>query len=245
MLHWSVTVKVLQKMSGHTRLYRRGAVYYHRAAIPKDISESYPKAEETFSLRTKDHNEALRLVRVAAVEVDERFDAHRRRIINQNAPAVTELSSAQLQDIKRTYFTHLLDEDEEVRLGGFEELEDTEQGQVLVDPLHPNPRSTFEEYNDLNDDLEQHTRALLARGKQDRFFRDEAEEVLTWDGIDINLDETSPSWPRLVRVLQEASVEAAGVRHRRSVGDVVETPRQPVVKLLSPSTPRLRTSLNN
>lgn len=236
-------MKALQKMSGHTRLYRRGAVYYHRAAIPKDISESYPKAEETFSLRTKDHNEALRLVRLAAVEVDERFDAHRRRISIQNAPALPELSAAQLQDIKRTYFTHLLDEDEEVRLDGFEESEDTEQGQVLVDPLHPNPRSTFEEYNDLNNDLGQHTRGLLARGKQDHFFRDEAEEVLTWDGIDINLAETSPSWPRLVRVLQEASVEAAGVRQRRSVGDVVETPLQPVTEPLSPSTPLLSEAL--
>lgn len=52
---------------------RRGAVYYHRAAIPADIKDSYPKAEETFSLKTKDRAEALRLVRVAAVEVDERF----------------------------------------------------------------------------------------------------------------------------------------------------------------------------
>lgn len=41
-------------MPGHTRLYRRGATYYHRAAVPKDIVETYGKREETFSLHTKD-----------------------------------------------------------------------------------------------------------------------------------------------------------------------------------------------
>lgn len=236
-------MKVLQKMSGHTRLYRRGAVYYHRAAIPKDISGSYSKSEETFSLRTKDHNEALRLVRLAAVEVDKRFEAHRRWSAKLNAPPQQELSLNQLQDIKKSYFAHLLDEDEEVRLDGFEEPEGAEQGQALANSLSFDRRSTFEEYNDLNDELGQRTRELLARGKQDRFFIDEAEEVLTWDGIEINLAKTSPSWPRLVRVLQEASVEAAAVRQRRSDGDVVETPVQPVTKPLRVSTPLLSEAL--
>jgi len=54
-------VSTLETMPGHTRLYRRGATYYHRAAIPKDIAKTYPKSEETFSLRTKDYREALRL----------------------------------------------------------------------------------------------------------------------------------------------------------------------------------------
>ncbi|RJL00690.1 hypothetical protein D3P06_13165 [Paracoccus aestuarii] len=59
---------------------RRGAVFYQRAAIPVDIKDSYPKAEEMLSLKTKDRAEALRLVRIAAVEVDERLAKHRRRI---------------------------------------------------------------------------------------------------------------------------------------------------------------------
>ena len=59
----------LEKMPGHPRLYRRGAVYYHRAIVPKDIADTYSKVEETFSLKTKEHAEALRLVRVASVGV--------------------------------------------------------------------------------------------------------------------------------------------------------------------------------
>ena len=42
-------------MSGHPRLYRRKATYYHRAAVPIDIRDTYPKTEETFSLKTKDY----------------------------------------------------------------------------------------------------------------------------------------------------------------------------------------------
>ncbi len=61
----------------HTRLLRRRAVYYHRTAVPVDIRASYPKSEETFSLKTKNYQEALRLVRLAAVKVDHRLDAHR------------------------------------------------------------------------------------------------------------------------------------------------------------------------
>ena len=61
-------------MAGHPRLYRRNATYYHRAAIPKDIAATYPKSEETFSLRTKDYQEAVKLVRIAAARVDALFD---------------------------------------------------------------------------------------------------------------------------------------------------------------------------
>ena len=52
----------LEKMPRHTRLYRRNATYYHRAVAPKDIIESYGKTEEIFSLKTKDHTEALQRI---------------------------------------------------------------------------------------------------------------------------------------------------------------------------------------
>ena len=46
--------------------------------VPLDIAETYGKKSETFSLNTKNYAEALVLVRKAAVEVDERYEAHRR-----------------------------------------------------------------------------------------------------------------------------------------------------------------------
>ena len=94
----------LAAVPGHTRLARRGAVYYHRAAIPQDIKATYPKTEETFSLRTKDHTEALRRVRLAAVEVDARFDAHRRSIALERASVLDDLTPDQIGTAKAAYF---------------------------------------------------------------------------------------------------------------------------------------------
>jgi hypothetical protein len=84
-------VEALKKMPGHTRLYRRGATYYHRAAVPQDIRDTYGKREETFSLGTKDHAEACRLVREAAVNVDRKFEAHRASLRARRRPPVIEL----------------------------------------------------------------------------------------------------------------------------------------------------------
>lgn len=229
----------LEKMPGHTRLYRRGATYYHRAAIPKDIADSYPKSEETFTLGTKDHREALRLVKIAAVEVDRRFEAHRNRL---SRPAQTELTPQQLQTIHDAYYRHLLDEDEETRLGGF--ADEAAAGEAVAklwaalktlgspttdgDPIAVPVElfsETFDEALQAHSDMTAATRELYARGKG-TFFADEAEEVLTWDGIDIDLATASPSWPRLIRTLQEASLRAAEAINRRYQGEVVETPRE-------------------
>lgn len=217
----------LTKMPGHTRLYRRGAVYYHRAAVPQDIIATYGKREETFSLKTRDYAEALRRVRVAAVEVDKKFDEHRLRLARLQGPVLSDLTPEQISTIKATYLHHLLDEDEEIRLDSFEEIEERDGKRVLASEKQFDPRPTFEEREELIDDLDAFNRYNLARGKQDPFFRVEAEEVLSWDGIELRLAESSPSWPRLARALQEAHREATEVIKRRNLGDVVPTPPSP------------------
>ena len=221
-------------MPGHTRLYRRGAVYYHRAAIPKDIAATYPKAEETFSLKTRDYTEALRRVRIEAVKVDKTFEEHRHWLASQNAPCVDHLTPELLSTIKQAYLHHLLEEDEEVRLDGFEDAEAISEGEETVEYA---PRPSFEEYEELVDDMDSLTRKSLARGKQDEFFRSEAEEVLSWQGIEARLSASSPDWRKVVRALQEASVEAADAKRKRNEGDVVPTPSEPLQQPLSGSTP--------
>ncbi len=225
-------------MPGHTRLYRRGATYYHRAAVPVDIIATYPKTEETFSLKTKDSAEALRRVRVEAVKVDERFEQHRRWLAVQDDPYVDELTSEQLALIKQTYIYHLLNEDDDVRLDGFEDPDDPE---IVYEP-----RSTFEEYNELVDDMNEVNRHNLARGKQDPFFVAEAEDVLEWPEIDIRLSPASPDRKKVVRALQEAAVEAAEVKRKRSLGDVIPTPEAPAQGAVSaPNGPLLSILFKN
>ncbi|WP_139134933.1 DUF6538 domain-containing protein [Magnetovibrio blakemorei] len=205
----------MEKMSGHPRLYRRGATYYHRAAIPVDIKTSYPKTEETFSLGTTDHREAVRLVRVAAAKVDGKFDAHRRMLVLKGQPPLTELSTQQIKSIGEIYHAFRLEEDDETRLEGFHDLDS---------PTPELPVTSFEDYAEINDSLDDVNRHDYARGKLSDFFLSEAEDVLTWDNVNLQLDPKSPSWRLLCRELQAASIRAADAIRSRNQGNLVETP---------------------
>lgn len=221
----------LEKMPGHPRLYRRGTTYYHRAAIPKDIADSYPKSEETFSLKTKDHAEAVKKVRIAAVEVDQRFEEHRRRLKRSAAAPLDELTPDQIRLVHDTYYRHLMEEDEEVRLSGFVDLEG-ERLKEDISKQHPEitvlQRDNYEDAAEWNDRLIEHTRERYRRGLPSSFDRDEAEEVLSWEGINIRLKQNSPSWPRVTRAIQEASIRAGEAIQKRYAGEIVETPKAEV-----------------
>lgn len=157
-------------MPGHPRLYRRGAVYWHRAAVPVDIKDTYPKAEETFSLRTKDHREALKLVRIEAARVDRLFDDHRRRVALQAQPPLDSLTDEQIKRIGEAYYAALLDEDDEVRNEAFE-------------------GRSFEEYAEHIEFFDAATRHDFARGEVDSFYAEEVDEVLSWSNVNLRLAE--------------------------------------------------------
>lgn len=202
-------------MPKHPRLMKRGNTYWHRASIPADIRSTYPKTEETFSLRTKEPKEALVLVRRAAAEVDQRFAVHRRQRALLGTPAVAELTKGQVARIEELYYIHLLDEDEQVRLDGFHEA---------GEPLPSAPVPGFDEYTASASEFGGDARHMLARGKGDDFYRQEAEEVLTWDGLGVRLDEQSRSWKLAIRAVQSAIVRADASIAARNAGDVVMTP---------------------
>lgn len=239
-------------MPVHPRLYRRGAVYYHRAAIPVDIADTYPKTEETFSLRTSDHREAVKRVRVAAAEVDRRFDEHRRRLAQAKEPMVEELSDLTIKQIGRMYYAYRLEEDEEVRLRGFgEKPKET----IFIPPDMPledinalvagrlERRDTFEERTAVVVEAEEDTRHNYARGKLDSFYMDEALEVLKWNGVDIRLNPNSPSLRKLARELQAAAIKAYKAIQERNTGEVIETPRIALAPIAPAAVPLLSQAL--
>ncbi|MEP0171829.1 site-specific integrase, partial [Marinobacter sp.] len=174
---------------------------------------------------TKDFREAVRRVRVEAARVDRLFDAHRKEIVREAEPALEELTDAQIKRISEIYYAHLLREDEELRLEGFE-------------------GSSFEEHvQDIND-LDAGNRGDFARGIQDPFFREEAEEVLTWTDVDLKLMPQSSSWPKLVRELQAVTIKAAKAQRERNEGEVIETPLIPTIAKVTPSdTPLLSVAI--
>lgn len=192
------------------RLTKRGNVYWFRCSIPRDIKTSYPKAEETFSLETREYQEALKKLRRASVEVDERFDEHRQRLARLSEPGLPELSDAQIKHVQQVYYAFLLEEDEEVRLAGLDNAD-------------------FAEYEELIKFMDAGDRYSLARGEVSDFALAEAAEVLAWDNVDLKLDPDSPSWPKLMRAILSASVLAYKAKLQRNEGTPVETPPMPVV----------------
>lgn len=158
------------------------------------------------------------MVRKAAAEVDERFVTHRRRLARLNAAPVKELSKEQLGRIQELYYIHPLDEDEEIRLAGFD---DEESAQA------PEPRPSFEEREEQASNFGNDARFDFARGKSDLFWRSEVREVLTWDGLGVRLDPGSSSWKQAERALQSATIRAHDDIARRNKGDVVPTPEIP------------------
>ncbi|MBI9080824.1 MAG: site-specific integrase [Pseudodesulfovibrio sp.] len=182
--------------------------------MPTDIQSTYPKTEEKFSLKTKDYDKALKLVREAAVEVDKRFEEHRRWLKQQTQPIRTELSQDEIRKVGEVYYAHLLQEDEDTRDSEFYDVEDHQDFE--------RPRQTFEEYEELTDDLDTVDRKANARGKVLPFYMDEAEEVLSWSGI--RLEKKSPSLKAVAKELQAVSINATKAIKERNTGEVVLTP---------------------
>lgn len=207
-------MKRLEAVPGHTRLARRGAVYYHRAAIPQDIKDSYLKAEEVFSLKTRDYAEALRLVRLAAVAVDERFAEHRRKIALEKAATLEDLTPEQITAAKDAHYRQLLELDDAIRQDGFAD-----------DDAPEDTRPGFDAHGKVVSGLLGMARRDYARGGRNQSADAEADAVLA--GLGLRLSPSPPSRPRLVAALRAAAVEAAEAMQRRHQGAVIVTPEAP------------------
>ena len=241
-------------MAGHTRLYRRGAVYYHRAAIPVDIKDTYLPTEETFSLKTKDYKEALRLVRIAAVEVDRRFDEHRKKIREEaSAPVLDELTPEQIKRLSDLYYAMWLEEDEATRMRRFgsqpkvpieltADMDKEQIDQLVSDRFNRLP--TFEEHQDDYTFIAEAARNDYARGEVG-YYLGEAEEILSWENVNIRLNPKSESFPILARALQAAAIRAYNAIAQRDQGDPIETPLVEARTAPASATPLLSVAIED
>ncbi|MDH4439167.1 MAG: tyrosine-type recombinase/integrase [Rhizobium sp.] len=195
----------MNDMPKHTRLMKRGNVFYHRASIPEDIRATYGKTEETFSLKTRDPREALRLVRIGAARVDALFQAHRDEIARLNGPLLEELTVEQVKTIADVYFANILAEDESERLKGFSDED-------------------FDLYASDVEFVEATARDAYRRGHVPTFVPAVFGEITKALNVNWRLREGSSSWPVLSRALLEATIKASAAKKQRQVGDIVDTP---------------------
>ncbi len=192
-------------MPRHPRLMKRGNVFYHRASVPEDIRATYGKTEETFSLKTRDPREAMRLVRIEGARVDALFQAHREEIARLNGPLLEELTEEQVKTLADVHFANILAEDENERIKGFlDEDFDLYSSDIAV--------------------VEAAARAAYARGAVPGFVPAVFAEITRTLNVNWRLSENSPSWPVLSRALLAANIKASAARKQRQFGDVVDTP---------------------
>lgn len=107
-----------QKVSLATHLTRREGTYYFRARIPLELVEAFGRAEVSRSLRTKDPNEAKRLLPAAQSEFYAECDAKRRHVTASAAPSPSADASVSRDDLIRfaqEYYAWELERDEEDR----------------------------------------------------------------------------------------------------------------------------------
>lgn len=205
----------LVKCSGHPRLYRRGAVYYHRAAVPQDISATYPKREETLSLHTKDRATALRLVREEAVRVDRLFAQHREEQVRLKA-ATPDLTEQDFWSLGDRFYRALLQEDDDVREDGFWEESEAETFA---------PRPGYEGYREAQGDFREDLRHYQGRAKPAPHLLDEALMMIGEEALAPKLDNATRR--KLGMTFQQAAIRAQDAVLKRLAGEVIETPPEP------------------
>lgn len=186
-------------MKSQTHLVKRGSKYYFRARVPADLVTQYGKNEIYFSLRTSDKAEALQRVRIEQLKLDQEF--HQRRSLLSASPA--ELSDIEIERLAALWLSHLLEEDEELRMEGL------------------SPRQ-FDKQVETVDIVESAYSFELARG----ILPDEDFEMQDFvESHGIKVQQGSDTYRRLSWAFLKASRKSIELIKARNRGEVVDTPK--------------------
>lgn len=99
-----------------THLVNRDGTYYFRRRIPLDLRSHYsPQKELFYSLNTKDYAEACRLCRAESVKSDNEFQRVTEALSTLPIKIINE---EDIKSLSNAWLTHILEEDEEVRVQG-------------------------------------------------------------------------------------------------------------------------------
>lgn len=197
-----------QTVYSQTRLSKRGAVFYFRAAIPNDLQRHYGKREVIYSLHTKDRREAERLVRQASVRLDDEFEAAREQ---QSGPP-RQLAVADDEAIRavcEAWRHNALDGDAWSRQQGLSDDEFDEQAAERTETLGA-------------------LRDILAKGRLER-IQPALDQFLLLHRIDFAGD--AEAFKRLAWAFLETVIETHLAIMQRDQGEVVRTPSAPSTPL--------------
>jgi integrase len=199
-------------MREQTGLVRRGAVWYFRRRIPKDLLQHYAGAREHFiSLRTADRVKAALAARLRAVELDNEYAK-----LRAHAARAT-LSDEDIRRLSALYTAQMLAADEAARQQGL----NGKALEKLAAQLDENAEDS----------------GYVIRGKgPNYFFEARLDEFLARNKIDLEPD--SDSYRKLYYEIAKADLRAIKLAKVRHEGEPVDTPEAPDVRHLSRPAPK-------
>lgn len=205
-------------MTIQTNVARRGTVYYHRVAVPKDLRGRIGRRELCRSLRTRSPAHARRLSLIAAQTAHDLFSA-----VRENDMTKDEIAAL----IRRFYQRELEVDAMERRSGDAVTLADMAfRRDMFLLPLEK--------------ELTEH----LAVG-QFALVQDFADEIVAPDSVALppetssppTINRTSPEYRELCQGLMRARLEAVKRMIERSKGDYTGQPSDPLLRVPTASAP--------
>lgn len=190
----------MEAVAGCNHLYRRGAVYWFRRRVPKDVAEAIGEAQWRISLKTKDFGEAKRLARLRSVSTDQQIAAVRARAAGKFSPP---LSKTEAYRLAQGWLAEVLEWDEAFRIGRPDGIRGVS---LWLDEMASEYRRTLATLD-------------IAAVAQ------ETAEVLAKEGL--WFPKGDPSRNQIALSLLKARVRLVEMMERRLGGEVVELPTAP------------------
>lgn len=190
-----------------TYLWRRGATYYFRRRVPKDLVVHYGCKVLKCSLHTTNLMEAGERVQLKAAEVAREFAALRRaRRVGQGGIVATirDLDDLTIESLTNLWSADALEGDEQF---------------YLHDVAHLDDASFAARHAELRE-VEAELRQAMARGQTQR-IEPALTAYLHLRGIDLQVD--ANAFHKLAWQFLKASLTVTQARLRRMQGEVVET----------------------
>jgi len=202
----------MSDMSKQTHLHKRGATYYFRAKVPADLRSAFGRAEEKYSLGTKNYHEAKRLARHASVEFDRKCSALRQQR-RASSPVAAVLDGNTIQTVCNLWRYHTLAGDEHTRRCGLSEHE-------------------FEQQSSARRETSGLLKQALARGRVDL-----AEPALHQFLYLLNLQPTGDpdNWQQLRYEFLQTVAETHAQQIMRDAGESVKSPEPPAGTASAPA----------
>ncbi|MCG9025697.1 tyrosine-type recombinase/integrase [Laribacter hongkongensis] len=201
----------------HTYKHPNG-VYYFNLKTPKALSGHFPTQLIRFSLNTKDPRKAAVLAAQHFLRYQAEFDSIRASLAKKTLDV---LSDDDLSRIPQGFASHLLEQDEKLRVDVLGQLE----GEATD--------VAFETWGMAIEVFARRYRQGLAKGRVD-VIEPDLTHYLASNGIAVSKD--APEYRKLLLAALKAAIRAFDEKARRHQGEVVETPAMPSLQPVKANT---------